>query len=164
MPIDSFDAKILNELQRDNLQSAVKIGEKIGLSASAVNRRIAALTEEGVVTDNVALISWKAVGFGVRVRAVCTLDRDRPDTRARFVAALQDDRLVVRGSPLVSGDADFALTVVARDMDAYDEHMRWYQEALPSLRSLRSYVLDGELKRGYVIPVEVMGPDREPSR
>lgn len=164
MPIDSFDAKILNELQRDNMQSAAKISDKVGLSASAVNRRIASLTEEGIITENIALVAWKAVGFSVRVRAVCTLDRDKPDTRDRFMTALQEDRMVVRASSLVSGEADFALEVVARDIDAYEEHMRHYQEAFPSLRSLRSYVLDGELKRGYVIPVEAQAAEYAPSR
>lgn len=56
MKLDAWDKNILTLLQRDNRLSQREIAEQVNLSPSAVNRRIAALEEAGIIKGNVSLI------------------------------------------------------------------------------------------------------------
>ncbi|MEO0815988.1 MAG: AsnC family transcriptional regulator, partial [Pseudomonadota bacterium] len=47
--LDRFDRAILKRIQTDNTLSHARIGEDVGLSPSAVRRRIAILRESGVI-------------------------------------------------------------------------------------------------------------------
>lgn len=63
MKLDAWDKNILTLLQRDNRLSQREIAEQVNLSPSAVNRRIAALEEAGIIKGNVSLIDagkWDA--------------------------------------------------------------------------------------------------------
>jgi len=60
--LDKFDRRILAILQTDARRSAELIGAEIGLSASAVQRRIVRLREEGVIVAEVAIVDPGARG------------------------------------------------------------------------------------------------------
>jgi DNA-binding Lrp family transcriptional regulator len=62
MTLDAWDKKILTLLQRNNRLSQREIADLVNLSASAVNRRIAALEEAGVVKANVSIVDASKVG------------------------------------------------------------------------------------------------------
>ena len=49
MELDAFDRKILTLLQKDSRMAQRDISEAVHLSASAVNRRIAAMEAAGVI-------------------------------------------------------------------------------------------------------------------
>jgi DNA-binding Lrp family transcriptional regulator len=61
MTLDAWDKKILTLLQRNNRLSQREIADLVNLSASAVNRRIAALEEAGVVKANVSIVDASKV-------------------------------------------------------------------------------------------------------
>lgn len=61
-PLDAFDRKILDILQRDNTTPQRAIGEAVNLSAPAVQRRIKRMTEDGVIQANIAVLAPDAVG------------------------------------------------------------------------------------------------------
>lgn len=151
--IDAKDAKILNLVQLDNRLSNSEIGDEIGLAASGVSRRLQRLHDRSVIFADVALISPETVGYPVRVNVSCSIERDRPDTHDRFVAALDADPMVV-SADAVMGKADFTFTVIARDMGAYDMLISRYQEAFPSLTSVTGLAVLRSVKRGLKIPVE----------
>lgn len=63
MKLDAWDKNILTLLQRDNRLSQREIAEQVNLSPSAVNRRIAALEEAGIIKAMSALLmlaKWDA--------------------------------------------------------------------------------------------------------
>ncbi|XAW87985.1 AsnC family transcriptional regulator [Vibrio sp. CDRSL-10 TSBA] len=55
-PLDAFDQKILELMQRNCRLAADVIAEQVGLSASAVQRRIKKLREEGIIQAEVAIV------------------------------------------------------------------------------------------------------------
>lgn len=153
MRIDAKDAKILNLVQRNNKLTMNEIGDEIGLSHTSVVRRLQRLRDCAVIFADVALVSPEAVGYPIRVNVSCSLERDRPDTYDRFIAAVRDDPLVI-SADVVMGKADFTFTVVARDMEAFSALVHRYNDAFPSLTSLTSLAVLQAVKRGLVIPVE----------
>lgn len=63
--LDKLDQAILRELQRDGRQTYDVVGAGVGLSASAVLRRVRRLEEAGVIAGYVALVNPLAVGVGL---------------------------------------------------------------------------------------------------
>lgn len=155
MRIDRLDAKILNVLQRDPRLSAAKIGDIVGLSQSAVSRRIQALIEGHVIESYLVVVSPKKVGFPIRVSLLCSFYGDAPHEQERLLDALRRDPFVARLSRVTTGNADLAFTVIAHDLDSYDRHIASYQHAFAGLRIVRRDLLGDELKLGLTIPVEV---------
>lgn len=153
MRIDKKDARILALVQSNSRLTAEQIGEEIGLSHTAVVRRLRRLREHAVITAEVALVSAEAVGYPVRVNVSCSIERDAPDTHDRFIEALRSEPAVI-SADCVMGKADFTFTVVARSMEHLRDFVRRLQMDFPSLKDMNSLVVLEEVKRGQVIPVE----------
>ena len=64
-PLDAFDRRILARVQSDCHRPAESIAAEIGLSASAVQRRLRRLRERGVIRAEVALLDAAALGAGL---------------------------------------------------------------------------------------------------
>lgn len=60
--IDEFDEKILKIVQQNNRIPAEKIAEEVGLSASAVQRRLRHLRKDGIIQADVSIVSPAAGG------------------------------------------------------------------------------------------------------
>lgn len=67
MIIDELDAKLLRYIQRDLSTSLEKLGEEIGLSRTAVWRRLKSLEEAGIIKDKVALLDPSKLGLRQQV-------------------------------------------------------------------------------------------------
>ena len=65
--LDKFDRQILGALQGNPRQPAERIATAIGLSATAVQRRIRRLREAGVIQGERLLLDAAALGFGLSV-------------------------------------------------------------------------------------------------
>src|ERR1700742_5397330 len=118
-PIDEIDRNILRVIQQDARRSAESIGTDIGLSASAVQRRIARLRDDGVITAEVAIVDPKTVGRSLTMIVVVEVERERPELMAvlkRWIAA----EPAIQEAWYVTGDGDFVLIVCMRDVEDYD--------------------------------------------
>ena len=62
---DTFDHKILEIIQKNNLTPQRDIGEMIGLSAAAVQRRIKKMRELGIIEKDISVIDREKVGNNV---------------------------------------------------------------------------------------------------
>lgn len=54
--LDIFDRRILDQVQRNNQLSHAAIGEAVGLSTSAVRKRLSALRESGIIAADVSVL------------------------------------------------------------------------------------------------------------
>ena len=61
MTLDAFDRKILEQYQHDTRIPAETIGAAVGLSATAVQRRLKRLRENGVILAEIAVLSPAAL-------------------------------------------------------------------------------------------------------
>ena len=115
--LDRFDEAILALVQRDNQQSHARIGAAVGLSPSAVRRRLGRLRELGVIEADVSVVNPAALGltFIVSVR----FGREDPARVAAFKDKMRADRAVSQCYS-VAGETDFILLVHATDPAAYE--------------------------------------------
>jgi Lrp/AsnC family leucine-responsive transcriptional regulator len=151
--LDELDRQILESLQQDARRSAEALGAGIWLSASAVQRRIARLREEGVITAEVVVVDPKCLGRSLTVIVDIEVERERPELMAtlkRWVAA----EPAIQEAWYVTGDSDFVLIVTARDVEDYDALMQKLVSENSNVRRFRTRVALGTLKRGCRVPVE----------
>ena len=153
LALDELDRKILSLLQEDARRSAETVGAEIGLSSSAVQRRIARLREEKVIAAEVAIVDPKSLGRSLTVIVDIEVERERPEllaTLKRWVAA----EAAIQEAWYVTGDSDFVLIVTARDVEDYDALLQKLVSENPNVRRFRTRVALGTLKRGCKVPVD----------
>ena len=135
--MDDTDTRILRSLQRDSSRPVAELAADFGLSASACHRRIKALERSGAIKGYSARLSRRKLGLSLLVFVEITLRSQERSVLDAFEAA-------VRGAPdilechLTSGQADYTLRVVARDMDDYDRIHRDCLAALPNVTAMHT--------------------------
>ncbi len=122
MPIDSYDRRILSVLQRDARISNQQLAKEVGLSPSPCWRRVRRLEESGVIEQYVARLSRQELGFPVLAYVQISLEDHHPDTIREF------DEMIRRCDEVqeccsMSGQYDYLIRVVARDMEGYEDFL-----------------------------------------
>lgn len=140
MPIsdlDAIDQRILAELQKNARLSNVELADRAGLSPSPCLRRVRALEEDGVIKGYAALVDQDAVGLPVSVFIMVSLERQVEHALEVFeekVRALPE----VMECYLMTGDSDYLLRVVTRDLQAYEQFLMRHLTKFPSVTSIKS--------------------------
>ncbi|POR53110.1 AsnC family transcriptional regulator [Bosea psychrotolerans] len=151
-PLDAFDRAILAILQQDNTTPQRVIGERVNLSAPAVQRRIRRMEQSGVIQANVAIVDPTALGHPitifVEVELVSETAGDIDEAKRRFLAAPE-----VQQCYYVTGDVDFMLVVLVPSMAAYEALTRRLFFDNANIRKFRTFVAMDRVKAGLAVPV-----------
>ena len=150
--LDAFDLRILAMYQHDVRLPAERIGDQVGLSAAAVQRRLKRLRENGVIEAEVARIAPRAVGLPITCIVTIDLDRETAAELARFKARMAACA-EVQQCYYVTGQADFVLVVLAADMEAYEQFTRRHLLDDPNVRSFTTHVALERVKSGVAVPL-----------
>jgi Lrp/AsnC family transcriptional regulator len=150
--IDSFDKRILAELQKDATVSLDSLAERIALSRNACWRRIQKLEEAGVIRGRVALLDPDALNLGLAVLIQVRTSQHNAEWAARFRAALRDIPEII-AAYRTAGDIDYILHARIPDMRAYD---RLYQKLIARIEMddvSASFVME-EIKQSSELPLQ----------
>ena len=99
--MDGFDKRILPLVQRNNQMTHAEIGEEVGLSGSAVRRRLKLLRESGVIAADVSILRLDA---GVRFIVSVSFDeqmRAAPEVAQCYHVSGAEDYVVIVHGPSV---------------------------------------------------------------
>src|SRR3972149_4445918 len=135
--LDALDRAILGALLEDGRQSQVELAERIPLSATAIARRIRALEEKGVIQGYQARISRQALGLGMTVVVHIGLTSQNEDLLEAFEKDVDSAPSAV-SCHLLSGEDDYLLTVMARDLADYERIHKEQLARLPGVARLKS--------------------------
>src|ERR1700748_1988635 len=155
--IDRVARRIAAALQRDGRQSAQQLDDNVGLSATPVWRRVKELEASGVIRGYVALLDREKLGLSICVLAHVTLVRHSEGAVEQFEA-------MARSSPEImechstTGEGDYLIKVVARDMKAYDRFLQEKVFRTPGVSNVKSSVVLREVQYEKELPVD--GPAR----
>lgn len=122
MKIDQLDKRILAHLQKDSKKTNKEISNDLGLSVTAVYERIRKLEKAGVISKYVALLDPEKVEKAFMVLCQIKLVQHKKDFLTRFEKEVTSLPEVIECFH-VSGDYDYVLKVIVKDMDAYREFM-----------------------------------------
>lgn len=145
--LDLSDRALLRALQADARAPLDALAHLTGLSTATVQRRVKRLREAGVITRIAAVLDPDALGLAMTFVVMVEMEGERADQldafRRRMLAEPQ-----VQQCYYITGDADFALVCLARDMADYEELTRrlFFDDA--NVRRFRTSVVMKRTKVG----------------
>ena len=135
--LDEIDRKILRILQSDSNLTNTELSERVMLSATPCLRRVKRLEGEGYIQGYRAKVDRNKLGLAVMVFVQITLDQQVESALEVFEGAIHK-RPEILSCYLMTGDADYLLQVVVRDLDHYAELVRNHLSQIPPVRNIRS--------------------------
>lgn len=135
--LDALDRAILGALLEDGRQSQVVLAESIPLSATAIARRIRALEERGIIKGYQARISRGALGLSMTVTVQISLKSQSEELLNAFEEAVSSAPSIV-SCHLMSGEDDYLITVMARDLADFERIHKEQLSRLPGVVRLKS--------------------------
>ena len=156
MDLDRFDRQLLNLVQQDSAQTAEQLAEHVGLSPSAIQRRLKRLREQGVIARDAAIVDPRAVGRPTFFVVSLEIERDRPELLAELREWLTK-RPEIQQAFYVTGETDFVIVVTARDTEAFDAMMSQLVQENPNVRRFTTNVVLNLIKQGLAIPIPLDG-------
>lgn len=150
--MDPIDRKLVVQLQADASRSHAELGELVHLSASQVSRRIARMQADGLIRQQVVLLDPAALGLVVEAYVSITLGSYAREVVAGFVnrvAALDE----VLECCATTGDADYLLRVVTRDLKALSQLINEALLGHGDVANVRSSITLDVVKRTTALPV-----------
>ncbi len=150
--LDHTDRRILELLQTDPGINASEIGEKIGLSQSAVWRRIQSLREDGVIREQPVKLDREKVGLNTMVFAHVKLTSHGRSNLADFSEAVRKYPEVLDCYVLL-GNVDFLLRIVTEDIKAYEQFFFEKLSQLPGIQEVNSSIVLSDIKHTTVLPI-----------
>lgn len=130
--LDKTDLAIMKRLQSDGRLSNSKIAADLSISEAACWRRIKSLEQEGYIQGYQANLDRRKLGFGVIAFVQLTYVEHDTDTTEHFERVIRESEQVL-SCHNTTGDADFLLQVVARDLDDYS---RFVEQVLRKLKGV----------------------------
>jgi len=150
--IDDFDLKILGALQEDGRLTNQQLAEVAGLSASQCSRRRMRLEEERVIAGYHADLAREALGFNLIAFIHITLATHSPDNAKKF-RELVNRVDEIQDAYALTGDADYVLKVVLRDLKSLSDIVNNVLMPHQSVAHVRSSVVLDRLKESAKLPI-----------
>ena len=150
--LDQIDRRILEWMQKEPGINAGELGEKIGLSQSAVWRRMQSLKEQGVIVEQPVKIDRQKVGLNTMVFAHVKLTSHGRSNLAEFSEAVSLYPEVLDCYVLL-GNVDFLLRIVTEDIKAYEQFFFEKLSQLPGIQEVNSSIVLSDIKHTTVLPI-----------
>jgi Lrp/AsnC family leucine-responsive transcriptional regulator len=152
MKLDKTDLRILEVLQRDGRTSVVDLADQIGLSATPCARRIKLLESAGLIQGYAAIVDPKKVGHSIQAIVQVKLEQHTDEIVERFTRTVTE-RPEVLACYSMTGEMDFVLHIVVRDIEALSEFTLKRLLRTRGVRDVRSSIVLETLKRSLTVPL-----------
>lgn len=150
--LDNTDLKILKILQNNSNITTKELANKVNLSATPVFERVKKLEKIGYLKKYVAILNAELLDKSLIVFCNITLKEHTKKIGNQFVKDIKSLKEVTECYN-VSGDYDFLLKVVVRDMKAYQNFVLNHLGEIKNIGSAHSTFVMGEIKHSYALPI-----------
>jgi len=120
--LSASDRKLLKALQENLDLSQIELAERSGLSRTSVWRRVRELEDAGMINSRVALLNPKPLGLQIHVLLSVSMVQHSDKIRQSFEAHVKQLPEVMECFS-VSGERDYVLQIISRDMESYNEFL-----------------------------------------
>ncbi|MEU5882952.1 Lrp/AsnC family transcriptional regulator [Spirillospora sp. NPDC047279] len=152
--LDEIDRLLLGLVQVDASRPLHELGEAVGLSPSAVQRRLVRLRAAGVIRAQVAVVEPRAVGASFTAVALVALADDDAAHHARFRERMLAEASVQQCFSIV-GQWDYVVVLVTADLAAYRRvSRRLFVGDATAVRRYETLPAYETVKSGLSVPLE----------
>ncbi len=149
---DAADTKILTLLQENAKLTNVELAARVNLSPSPCLARVRALERAGVISRYVTLLDPGKLGLGVSVFIQITLERQVERDLNGFQAAITKYDEVME-CYLMTGEFDYLIRVVVRDMPALELFIVDKLTKIPGIANIKSSFALKQVKYKTALPL-----------
>ena len=150
MKLDAIDKKIILALQNDSKITTKMLSLQLNLSSTAVYERVRKLEKNGVIEKYVAVINKEKVDKSFVVFCQIKLIQHKHEYVIKF------EREVIKFEEVlecfnVSGEYDYNLKIVVKDMKAYRKFLNDKLTTLDHISSTHSTFIINEVKNNTAL-------------
>lgn len=150
--LDDIDLRLLKLLQHNSNLTVKELGAKVNLSATPVFERIKKLEKNGFIKKYAAILNAEKLNKGLVVFCNVTLKEHTRSIGRQFVKDIIALKEVVECYN-ISGDYDFLLKIMVRDMKEYQNFVLDHLGSIKNIGSAHSTFVMGEIKHDYAVPI-----------
>ncbi|MEW4925732.1 Lrp/AsnC family transcriptional regulator [Algibacter sp. 2305UL17-15] len=150
MIFDATDRKLLVHLQEDSKQTNKELSNKLGLSVTAVYERIKKLEKEGFINAYTTIINKEKINRNFVVFCHVKLLQHSQEFVVSFEKEVNGLNEVLECYH-ISGDYDYLLKVIVKNMAAFREFMVKKLTTINHIGSTHSMFVISEVKQTHVI-------------
>ncbi|MEL6522370.1 MAG: Lrp/AsnC family transcriptional regulator [Pseudomonadota bacterium] len=143
MALEEKEREILEKLQRDARASNAQLAEQVSMSESSCWRKVRSMEDVGIIQRYAAIVDPKKMGLHFEAVVQINLDRHNEEAVNALVELLQQCDEVI-DCLAITGDFDYLLRVICKDIDAYNDFI---EQNLFSNRGIGSMKTNVVLKR-----------------
>ncbi|MCG8360401.1 MAG: Lrp/AsnC family transcriptional regulator [Kiloniellales bacterium] len=150
--LDSFDLSLLAAIQQDGRLTNQDLAERVNLSASQCSRRRLRLETAGVIRGYRAVLSARALHLEIAAFMQVTLTAHTRENAESFKALVREREEVLDAFTL-TGEADYLLRVVTRNLDALSRLVNDVLLTHPAVARVQSRIVLDRLKEHGALPL-----------
>ena len=149
--LDAIDRRILRELQADATVPIAELAERVGLSQTPCWKRVKRLTDAGIIERRVAILARERLDLGLVVFVAVRTSRHDEDWLDAFAKGASGFPEVVEFYRM-SGEIDYLLKVIVKDIAAYDAFYKRLIAAAPLQDVSSSFAME-QIKFTTALPI-----------
>ena len=153
--LDAIDVKILAVLQAEGRITKLALAERVNLSPTPCWERLKRLEEAGIITGYGAQIALEKLTSHIVVFVTAELENHRAEDFERFEAAIRAEPEITACWAL-GGGYDYALQVVTRDINAYQQLIDRLLDSRIGLARYFTYIVTKAVKDGGSLPLDLL--------
>ena len=151
--LDKTDLKLLRILQNNSNITTKELANKVNLSSTPVFERIKKLEKNGFIKKYVAILNAESLDKSLIVFCNITLKEHTKEIGNQFVKDIKSLKEVTECYN-VSGDYDFLLKVLVKDMKAYQDFVLNQLGSVANIGSAHSTFVMGVIKDSKEVPID----------
>lgn len=152
--LDSIDMRILAELQANGRITNVELSRRAKITAPPCLRRMRSLERSGFIRGYHADLDGKALGFEVSGFVFVGLSSQAESDLKGFEEQVRSWP-EVRECYMLSGEVDFLLKCVAKDLSSFQKFITETLTAAKNVASVKSSLVIHPSKREPGVPIEL---------
>lgn len=130
-----------------------EIAERVSLSATPVSRRLKRLEEDGIIRGYAPLLDMRKLGFELDAYVLINLETHNDENIDRFEQEILSNPYVVSCNA-VTGDMDYLLHVIARNVDHLNQSTLKSLVRIPGVRDVKSIIALEAIKSLQSVPLD----------
>ena len=140
MDLDYKDKYLLEELQKNSRITNAELAKRIGLSPSSTLERVKKLEISGFIDKYIAILNPRKAGYSCFTFVEVKLARHGETPVENFISSIALIPEVLECHH-ITGEADFLLKVVTKDIPAYEELILHQLSALTNVQTMKTSVV-----------------------
>lgn len=135
--LDQLDKQILNILQNNSKRTIKDIANELNLSTTPIFERIKRMEAQGVISHYVALVDPNKLDKKLRIFVEISVSDHSIKSIEKFITEIIKHTEVIECHH-VTGDSDFLLIIVTKDIEAYNDFITRKLSKVPNVGKVRS--------------------------